>query len=218
MTTSYLLLRMESPRMRHLKGDSSRTRGLPSIQRKALESERSSKSKKVKTTASKKSKGDRAASPSLSEEESDSVISPTGSPTILLDPINIFQNQMSSEATRSAGESVSVGGYYLPPWELRSSGSCQLNENGFYGEPMGTAFEVSYAYQVVVRDGTTETLLQEQVAPSLDFSIAEALLPYFFPDCVRRRDLGRKLQTTTTDPTVMGVSRLNSDIPVSGGK
>ena len=108
----------------------------------------------------------------------------------------------------------------LPAVARQSSGTCQLNENGFYGSPIGTVYQVSYPYQVVVRNGTTETMVKDIVAPALDVAIAQALLPYFFPQCTSRRQLEvrssiRVLQSTA--PTINGVSRLESDFPVSGG-
>jgi hypothetical protein len=82
---------------------------------------------------------------------------------------------------------------------------------------------------VVVRDGTTTTMVQENVAPALDTAIAQQLLPYFFPNCTgqqrrQRRQttskndwMGRELQGESGSPTVIGVSRLQSDVPISGG-
>jgi hypothetical protein len=119
--------------------------------------------------------------------------------------------------------------------------ACALNANGFYGSPQGVSYQISYAYQVVVRNGTTETMVSDDVAPVLDTAIAQDVLPYFFPECVpsstrrgrrnrrkqrQRRRAEQAAHTRLIDkdtrrlqgsPAVLGVSRLQSDFPVSGG-
>jgi hypothetical protein len=144
---------------------------------------------------------------------------------------------------------------------LQQQSACTLNANGFYGTPQGISYQVTYAYQVVVRNGTTETMVSDNVAPVLDAAIAQDLLPYFFVECApssarRRRRLTRQQKNKNTrrrrqaeqtagaaeaaeaaaappprqfdadasrrylqqgSPTVLGVSRLQSDFPVSGG-
>lgn len=112
-------------------------------------------------------------------------------------------DQLLSKAYPSQLESPNV---------RQSQAVCNLNANGFYGEPVGQPYTVTFAYQAIVRDGTTETLISNQVAPALDVAIAQALLPEFF-DCATRRGR-RRLQA----PTITGLSRLLTDIPLFNGE
>jgi hypothetical protein len=147
---------------------------------------------------------------------------------VFLDKI---QDRNANDAFTSWTASSPGGALVVRQQQQPTTGSaCTLNENGFYGTPLGTPYQISYAYQVVLRDGTTSTMVQEDVAPALDTAIAEELLPYFFPNCTsqqrrRRRRLEwrqndlveRQLQGGSGNPTVLGVSRLQSDVPISGG-
>jgi len=101
----------------------------------------------------------------------------------------------------------------LRPKIRQSAGFCQLNTNGFYGEPIGLVYEVSFAYQVTLREGTSQAMVESQIAPALDVAVAESSLPYLF-DCSTRR--GRHLQETF-DPIVNGLSRLPVDFPIVNG-
>jgi len=104
----------------------------------------------------------------------------------------------------------------LPPKMVRqSAGQCELNANGFYGAPQGEPYEVTYAYQVVVQDGVTQAAVETQIAPWLDTNIAQGLLPFFF-DCSTRRRHRRNLQAAV-QPTISGISRLQTDFPIVNG-
>ena len=120
---------------------------------------------------------------------------------------------------------------------------CQLNENGFYGSPAGDVYEVQYSYQVTFRPGTTVGLIENQIAPNLDFEIAQESLPYIFPsECIQSRrrhqrqrrrlslpgdddeaeeQLGwrqRQLQGQQPgEPRITGLSRLQTDFPITNG-
>jgi hypothetical protein len=98
-----------------------------------------------------------------------------------------------------------------------SSTSCALNANGFYGNPIGSVYDVSFIYQALLTVNATDAILQSQVAPILDVGVAEALLPYYFSECASRRR--RKLQQLVA-PTIEGLSRMQTDYLVasSNGK
>lgn len=86
---------------------------------------------------------------------------------------------------------------------------CTLNERGFYGEPIGSVYEVEYIYQIHVEAGTRISVIRVLVLPELDKRIAESILPSFF-DCGTRR----QLQTQTIE----GVSWRPLDVVVESGR
>lgn len=88
---------------------------------------------------------------------------------------------------------------------------CTLNEQGFYGEPIGTVYEVEFIYQILVEQGTRISVVRVLVLPDLDKKIAESLLPSFFDECASRR---RRLQTRT----IQGVSWRSQDVVVESGR
>lgn len=90
-------------------------------------------------------------------------------------------------------------------------GDCVLNQNGFYGQPLGQPYRINFAYQVLLVEGTTQAQVSSQVTDSLDRAVPEALLPYYFA-C---GDVRRNLQS---GGTINGVSRLLTDTPIFSGE
>jgi len=99
--------------------------------------------------------------------------------------------------------------------------TCALNENGFYGQGIGSVYPVKFGYQVIVTDETTEQDIERTIVPALDIVMAEQLLPYLFPEeCsrangsgIRRQLRGRQLQPN--GGRITGLSRLNTDVALS---
>jgi hypothetical protein len=86
--------------------------------------------------------------------------------------------------------------------------TCMLGSTGFYGNAIGTVYDIAFIYQALLTSNATGAIINSQVGPALDTGIAEALLPSFFPECASRR----RLQTAA--PTIEGVSRLQTDYVV----
>ncbi|GKY94732.1 hypothetical protein MPSEU_000438600 [Mayamaea pseudoterrestris] len=89
------------------------------------------------------------------------------------------------------------------------SNTCELGSTGFYGEPIGTVYDITFIYQALLTSNATDTILQTEVAPALDIGIPEALLPSFFSECSNSR---RRLQMAAA--TIEGVSRMQTDYVV----
>lgn len=98
--------------------------------------------------------------------------------------------------------------------------SCQLNNNGFFGQPIGISYEIQYLYQTTVINGTSSTTIVNDIAPALDRQITTATIPYLFSQCsntTRRRLLqqiitiiqSRNLQST--EPRINAISSLPQD-------
>lgn len=85
---------------------------------------------------------------------------------------------------------------------------CTLNEQGFYGEPIGTVYEVEFIYEILVEPGTRISVIRVLVLPDLDKKITESILPSFF-DCETRR----RVQTQT----IQGASWRSQDVVVESG-
>lgn len=86
--------------------------------------------------------------------------------------------------------------------------TCTLNEQGFFGEPIGDVYEIEYIYQIHVEAGTRISVVRVLVLPELDIKIAESILPSFF-DCNTRR----RLQTQSIE----GVSWRSQDLIIETG-
>lgn len=79
--------------------------------------------------------------------------------------------------------------------------SCKLNEQGFYGQPIGSVYEVEYIYQIQVEAGTRISVIRVLVLPELDKMIAESILPSFFDCGTRRRLQNRSIEGVSWRPT-----------------
>ena len=144
--------------------------------------------------------------------------------------VNSNYNAATTYATTVSNTSASTNAVSTAPQNGTTAGICQLNSNGFYGQAIGQVYEVSYSYQTILVPSATVLQLQTQVAPVLDFQIADKLLPYFF-DC--RSPLSnsststasinhsqRKLQNSSSvvsTPSIKGLSRLQNDIAITQG-
>jgi hypothetical protein len=99
-----------------------------------------------------------------------------------------------------------------------SDNSCELNDKGFFGDPIGEFYEIQYLYQTTVPAGTPTVQITTVIAPALDLAITSTTIPFLFPQCTpstsrrqqRRMLLRRNLQSDDFS-TINAISSLPED-------
>lgn len=128
------------------------------------------------------------------------------------------QRQRKRRIATANNDNLSHNLFYLVETKQYDTTTCQLNDNGFFGQPVGTSYQISYLYQTTVTNGTSSTTILNTIAPELDTEITSATIPYLFPQCANRRT--RKLQQQlwniirylqSTDGTINAISSLPAD-------
>ncbi|GAX22637.1 hypothetical protein FisN_17Lh129 [Fistulifera solaris] len=124
----------------------------------------------------------------------------------------LLQRCLAVETSNRVGRSRETSFHNTLPQQqnLRKvqSRKCTLNEQGFYGEPIGSVYEVEYIYEIFVEPGTRISQIRVLVVPPLDKQITESILPSFF-DCETRR----RLQSQSIE----GISWRPQDVVVESG-